>query len=568
MGNGLTNTFLPLRMQLDGLDTNTIGLIISFYFIGMLLGAMYSKNLIKNVGHIRMFSGSVALVAASVLACSLDSSTILWAIARIIAGFCTACTYAAMESWLSESSTKETRGRVLAVYNAIIMIGLFSGQFFIGLFEISGSELFILAGIIFSFALIPVALSKNKAPEIIEVIPMSLLKLYKISPLGVVSCFTAGATYYAVMSLLPVVGKHYGFESFTISLYVGIAILGGFFLQFPIGYLSDRFDRRTILLFLLVISAIADFVVSLLDPSNGLWLIFLATTITSGIISCIYPISISQTFDQLKQSEMVSAMGSMIMAFSIGGVIGPYSASLLMTTFGDTALFYCLAIVQLSLAMFVLYRMKIRDALPVDEQEAFVMQASAFAAPAELDPRAEYIDNSAPSIEAETATSIAETDPVAAVKLVRAIAIANPQLAEEVVAAVVNVDGIDVLRLYQVMSEATPNKILDVTRAIVVEKPELAEELIKKLNGWYPEQVVPVAIEIGRVLPELRLEMAKIAVDSAPESATQIREYYMQLLNEEQEAMRPADREEFDEKDMENLVLHLVNICSNNKSKG
>jgi hypothetical protein len=264
---------------------------------------------------------------------------------------------------------------------------------------------------------------------------------------------------------------------------------------------------------------------------------------------------------------MVSAMGSMIMAFAIGGVIGPYSASLLMNTFGDNALFYCLAFVQLLLAGFVRYRMQISDALPITDQENFVMQTAAMVAPVDLDPRTEYIDNSPPSVEAETVSNFAETDPQTAINLVRVIAIANPQLAEEVVAAVVCVEGIDVLRLYQVMSEAVPNKVLDVTRAIVVEKPELAEVLIKKLTTWHPEQVVSVAIEIGRVLPELRLEMARIAVENSPESATQVREYYMQLLSEEQETMRPADREEFDERDMENLILELVKICSNNTLK-
>ena len=567
MGNGLTNTFFPLRMQLNGLGTDSIGLIISVYFIGMLLGAMYSKYLIKNVGHIRVFSGSVAVVAASVLICALNDDIIAWSLARTIAGFCTAGTYAAMESWLSESSTKETRGRVLAVYNATVIMGLFSGQFFIGLFEITSNDLFIIAGIVFASALIPIALSKITAPEVLDVTSMSLFKLYKLSPLGVVSCFTAGAIYFSVMSLLPIVGTHYGFENFTISLYVGIAILGGFFLQFPIGYLSDRFDRRTVLLYILIISVATNIIISFLDPENGLWPIFLATTITSGIISCIYPLSISQTFDQLKQSEMVSAMGSMIMAYAIGGIVGPYSISLLMNIFGDNVLFYCLALVQLLLSGFVIYRMSISEALPIEDQESFVMQTGAIAAPVDLDPRTEYIDSSVPSVEAETVSSIAETDPITAIRLVRAIAIANPQLAEEVVAAVVNVEGIDILRLYQVMSEAVPNKVLDVSRAIVVERPDLAEELIKKLVGWYPEQVVPVAIEIGRVLPELRLEMAKIAVENAPESATQIREYYMQLLNEEHDAIRPADREEFDERDMENLVLELVKICSVNPSK-
>jgi MFS family permease len=554
-------------MQVNGLQTDTIGLIISIYFVGMLLGAMYSKNLIKKVGHIRMFSGSVAAVAVSVLICGLNNDIVVWSSARLIAGFCTACTYAAMESWLSESATKETRGRVLAIYNATVIAGLFSGQLFIGFFDLVSNDLFIIAGIIFAIALIPIALSKISAPEIIDVPSMSLFKLYKLSPLGVVTCLTAGVTYVAIMNLLPVVGQHYGFESFTISLYIGIAILGGFLLQFPIGYLSDRYDRRTILFYLLIISATADIIASLLNPANGLWPIFLATTITSGIISCLYPISISQTFDQLKQGEMVAAMGSMIMAFAIGGVIGPFAVSLLMNTFGNGTLFYCLAAVQLLLAVFVMYRMKVSEALPIEDQESFVMQTAAMAAPADLDPRTEYVDYSAPSIEAETVSNFAETNPRDAISLVRAIAIANPQLAEEVVAAVVSVEGIDVLRLYQVMSEAVPNKVLDVTRAIVIEKPELAEVLIKKLTAWYPEQVVPVAIEIGRVLPELRLEMARIAVENAPESATQIREYYMQLLNEEQQALRPADREEVDEKDLEHLIVELVKICSIDRVK-
>ena len=567
VGNGLTNTFFPLRMQLNGLGTDSIGLIISVYFVGMLLGAMYAKYLIKNVGHIRVFSGSVAVVAGSVLLCALNDDIVVWSFARTITGICTAGAYAAMESWLSESSTKNTRGRVLGVYNAIVIVGLFSGQFFIGLFEIASNDLFIIAGMIFASALIPIALSRITAPEVLDVTSMSLLKLYRLSPLGVISCFTAGAIYFSVMSLLPIVGSHYGFENFTLSLYVGIAILGGFFLQFPIGYLSDRFDRRTVLLYILIVSIVVNIIIGFLDPQNGLWPIFLATTITSGIISCIYPLSISQTFDQLKQSEMVSAMGSMIMAYAIGGIVGPYTISLLMSIFGDSALFYCLAVVQLLLSAFVIYRMSISEALPIEDQENFVMQTGAIAAAVDLDPRTEYIDHSAPSIEAETVTNLAETDPITAIRLVRAIAIANPQLAEEVVAAVVNVEGIDILRLYQVMSEAVPNKVLDVSRAIVVERPDLAEELIKKLVGWYPEQVVPVAIEIGRVLPELRLEMAKIAVENAPDSAKQIREYYMQLLNEEHDAMRPADREEFDERDMENLILELVKICSVSPSK-
>lgn len=545
LGNGLINVLIPVRMGLDGMDTNTIGTVLSLYFVGMLLGAIYSKYLIKRAAHIRVFAGCVSLSAVSILICSLFSDPILWGGMRIVIGFCNACAFTAMESWLSESSTKETRGKVLAAYTAVVLSGLFFGQFFMNIASPEGSTLFVFSGILLCAAVIPMVLSRNSGPAISEVSSMSLLALYKVSPLGVVSCLVSGVIYSATFNLLPVFAKDYGIVDFQLSLYVGAAILGAFLLQFPVGYLSDRFDRRTVLAILLFISAVADFSVPVLASQNILWAVFLGTAITCGIISCTYPLSISEAFDKLRQSEMVAAMGSMILAFSIGGVLGPYTASIAMDYYGNAALFYSVALIQLLLAGFVMYRMAVREALPVEDQEHFVMQGASITASVELDPRTEYIEQQPElSSEAETAVSIAETDPAAAVKMARAIAMANPVLGVEVAAAVATVHGIDVLRLYEVMKEAVPDQILAVTRAVVTVRPELAYELVSKLAEWYPEQVVSVAAEIGRALPEQRIEMAKVAVEYAPESVAEVAEYYAQVLAEEHEAVRPADRED------------------------
>ncbi|WP_425411394.1 MFS transporter [Neptunomonas japonica] len=545
LGNGLINVLIPVRMGLDGMDTNTIGTVLSLYFVGMLLGAIYSKNLIKRAAHIRVFAGCVSLGAVSILICSLFSDPILWGGMRIVIGFCNACAFTAMESWLSESSTKETRGKVLAAYTAVVLSGLFFGQFFMNIASPEDSTLFVFSGILLCAAVIPMVLSRNSGPAISEVSSMSLLALYKISPLGVVSCLVSGVIYSATFNLLPVFAKDYGIVDFQLSLYVGAAILGAFLLQFPVGYLSDRFDRRTVLAIILFISAIADFSVPVLASQDILWAVFLGTAITCGIISCTYPLSISEAFDKLRQSEMVAAMGSMILAFSIGGVLGPYTASIAMDYYGNAALFYSVALIQLLLAGFVMYRMAVREALPVEDQEQFVMQGASITASVELDPRTEYIEQQPElSSEAETAVSIAETDPAAAVKMARALAMANPVLGVEVAAAVATVHGIDVLRLYEVMKEAVPDQILDVTRAVVTVRPELAYELVSKLAEWYPEQVVPVAAEIGQALPEQRVEMAKVAVEYAPESVAEVAEYYAQVLAEEHEAVRPADRDE------------------------
>jgi len=545
LGNGLINVLLTVRMDLDGFNTDVIGLVLSLYYVGMLLGALYSKTLIARAGHIRMFAGCVAVAAVSILICSLFSDGVLWGAMRLLIGFCNACAFTAMESWLSDGSSKDNRGKVLAVYNAVVLAGLFGGQFLMNVASPGEATLFVVAGILLCASIVPMVLSNNSGPLIENVESMSLLKLYRISPLGVVSCVASGLIYSALFNLLPVFAGDHGIVDLQLSLYVGAAILGAFLLQFPVGYLSDSYDRRTVLLVLLAISATMNVVVVALASAQAFSVLFVATAISAGIVACTYPLSIAEVFDRLRQNEMVAAMSSMILAFSVGGVLGPYSASIVMEYFGSDALFYYLAIVQLQLAVFVLYRMGARHALPINQQEQFVMQAAAVTASVELDPRSEFVEQTQRlTTEAETAVSIAEFDPAAAVKMARAVALYDPALGVGVAAAVATVDGIDVLRLYEVMKEVLPGKISEITQAIITTRPELGYQLVSKMAEWYPEQVVDVAAEIGQAIPELRVAMARAAIAAAPESATQVAEYYASVLAEEHDAVRPADRGE------------------------
>lgn len=340
-----------------------------------------------------MFAGCVSFGAVSILICSLYAEPLLWGAMRVVMGFCIACAFTAMESWLSDSSSKETRGQVLAIHNAVMLAGLFGGQFFMNVTSPQDNALFVIAGILLCTAVIPMVLSRHAGPVVEDVRSMSLRLLYKRSPLGVVSCLVSGMIYSALFSLLPIFAKEYDIIGFQLSLYMGAAILGAFILQFPVGYLSDRFDRRTVLLVLLIISAIADIAITVFASSSIEWAMFIATAVTSGIIACTYPVSITEAFDKLRQSEMVSAMGSMILAFAIGGIIGPYSASLVMNSFGGVALFYFLAVTQLLLACFVIFRMIARKALPISEQEQFVMQGTTVSSAVVLDPRTAYNTN-------------------------------------------------------------------------------------------------------------------------------------------------------------------------------
>jgi MFS family permease len=544
LGNGLINVLLPVRMGFEGWDTDTIGLVLSLNFVGMLLGGLYARHLIGRSGHIRMFAGCLALGAVSILICSLYTDAMLWGAMRISIGFCNACAFTAMESWLSESSTKENRGKVLGFYQVIFLMALFFGQFLMNLASPGSTMLFVLSGILLCASIIPIVLSRNSGPTVEEVEPMSLLRLFRISPLGVVCCLISGLIYSSSFSMLPVFASGYGIVDFDLSLYMGAAIMGAFILQFPIGYLSDRFDRRSVLLIILIISALTGFSVTLMADQNWFWPMSVATGLTCGIIACTYPMSISESFDNLRQNEMVAAMGCLIMAFAIGGIVGPYSTAIIMDLFGYASLFWFLGVIQLLLCVFVVYRMFAREALPVEQQEPFVMQGAAASAIVGLDPRTEYQEQEQPlSPEAVMASEIADSDPAAAVKMTRAVALSTPDKGAEMAGAVATVEGIDVLRLYEVMLEAVPEQILTITSAIVTTKPELAYELISWLALSHPEEVVEVAAQIGSTIPELRLEMARVAVEAAPELAVEVADYYARVLAQEYEAVRPADRE-------------------------
>jgi MFS family permease len=559
LANGLINVLLPVRMGLDNVSTDTIGMVLSLYFVGLLLGALFSINLIKRAGHIRMFAGCVTLGAISILICSLFSETLLWGAMRVVLGFCNACAFTALESWLSSSSSKNTRGKILAVYNAVVLGGLFGGQFLMNLAKPQDTTLFVLSGILLCAAVLPLLMSKHAGPVVEEVTTMSLRALFKISPLGVVTCLVSGAIYSAAFNLLPIFANEYNIVDFQLSLYIGTAIFGAFLLQFPVGLLSDKYDRRTVLFSLLMISALVDIAMPTFALSEDLSAIFIGTAITCGIISCTYPLSISEVFDKLRHTEMVAGMGCMILVFSVGGIIGPYTASVVMSAFGGISLFYFLGVIQLLLAIFVIYRITMRKALPADEQENFVMQGSAFSSIIELDPRIDYIETVQPvSAEMKTILSVAKTNPAAAIKLVQEISKTNPVLALDIAKAMADIPNIDVLRLYEVMKEAIPNQVIDITRELAMAKPEMAYEILNEFSDSDPMKVELMAAEIGRDLPELRAQMAKIAMEAAPDSAVQVAEYYAEILAEEREEIRPIDRDEdTSEEDIVNLVSEL-----------
>jgi MFS family permease len=402
LGNGLIGILLPIQLGAEHISPETTGLIMSAYYGGFMLGSMYGQVVIQRVGHIRAFAAFAALMTVTVMICALAFNPALWAVLRALMGFCMAALYATIESWLNVRSSNDNRGQVLSMYMVTSYLASFLGQFLVNARETKGVELFCLGALLTSLSLIPVVMTRVSGPEIGKIKPLKLAQLYRASPLGVAATCGAGLLSGGFYGLGAVYANELGLSVFQVSLFMGMPVFGGLALQWPIGRLSDRYDRRTVLLFILIGTMIASFTLSILSyTAAALTLLLVAGTFLGGFLATIYPISVAHAFDYIDRSEMISANSSMLLIWSIGATAGPLIASLVMGRVGSSGLFYYLTIIALLLAIFTRYRMGARVARPANEQTSFVAVGSTSAIAGALDPRTDplpefYYDDTDP----------------------------------------------------------------------------------------------------------------------------------------------------------------------------
>ncbi len=545
MGNGLMFIIVPVRMNIAGLPTDTIGLVISLYFLGLLVGALYGRHLIARVGHIRVFAACAALATASTMLHTLWSDTLLWGVLRAIVGFCNAILFITMESWLSESSTSANRGKVLGSYQFVIYLGLASGQMLMNVSNLDSPNLFIIASMLLCLCMIPILMSRSGGPRLTEQETMPFKRLYQTSPLGVVGCLMAGITLSAFYNMGAVYAAKIGLNTTQISLFMGAAMIGGLILQFPVGKLSDRFDRRTVLVITLLSSCLLAVILPLLAEHQQFYLMLICSALISGTLACIYPIALADAFDRLKTSEMVAASGSLVLAYAIGGILGPYSASILMEKLGPSALFGYLSITSLLLISFIMYRMSKRAAVPEALQESFVMQGVSPMV-TELDPRTDYHEVFSFSTTAETAivlveenpenaveiaTNVALSQPECAVEIARAIGFYFPDLAQELAQSMVQTLPEYHIQLLAVLSESSPTaapflgrmaaqRVLELSGSSI----EIEHRLLHLAHEWVdkaPQKAADIVATISQIVTEPTAEfvtkMISLAVAAAPD---------------------------------------------------
>lgn len=386
-GSGLLGTLLAVRMTMEGFQTQFIGPILAFHSLGFVIGTRSAVGIIRRVGHIRSFAAFAAIASCSALLHPMEVNGFAWAALRMVTGFCSAGLMMVMESWINDRTSNEMRGTIMAFYMATNYLAQGAGQFTLGFGDPGTTYLFMVSAVLISASLVPLALTRSKAPLIEQHEPMGLKKLYGVAPIGIVGAFLGGCTMSGYLAVLPVYAQQAEFSVSEISVLMGCSVMFGMVFQWPVGHLSDRHDRRAMVV-LLALLAVLCVVPLILGRSTDFLTLLLLGGLFVGMAGTVYPMCVALTNDYLEPHQMVSASASLLLIFGIGTVVGPIGGSLAMEFLGGHGLFMFTAGTMGLLALYGLYRYRVAKRIPVEQQQAYVPVAtSGTPVIMEIDPR-------------------------------------------------------------------------------------------------------------------------------------------------------------------------------------
>jgi MFS family permease len=368
LGNGLQGTLLGVRGSIEGMSPQTMSWVMTGYFVGFLFGSQLTPNMIRRVGHVRVFAALGSLVSACLILYAAWTNPYFWFLLRIIVGFCFSGIYVVAESWLNDSSSNETRGQTLSAYLIVQMMGIVLAQAVLNFADPSGYMLFIIISVVVSLSFAPILLSVSPAPQFQTSKRMTLSQLWSISPLGVVGQFFLGAIFAALFGMASVYGTERGLTVKDISLFVAAIYFGGMILQYPIGWVSDRMDRRVLIFIVCSIGTFFSFAANLSD--NFIWLLIVAFII-GGVSNPLYSLYIAYTNDNLEHDDMASASGGLIFLTGIGAIFGPSIVGWLLDAYGAASYFWFIGSVMAIMGSYALYRMTQTSSTAVEDTNAY-----------------------------------------------------------------------------------------------------------------------------------------------------------------------------------------------------
>ncbi|MFN2382320.1 MAG: MFS transporter [Guyparkeria sp.] len=411
-GSGLLATLLGLRAAEEGFSDGTIGLVMSAFYIGYVLGTLTIPAIIRRVGHIRTFAALAAISSAAAILHGLWVDPWFWMLLRLINGVTLLGLYMVIESWINEKVTTH-RGQVFGIYMMISLFAYGAGQFLISLYGPMEVSTFAIVGLLFSLGLVPIALTRVSQPPPMETTRLPVRELFRLAPTGVIGAAMSGVITGTIYGMAAVYANRVGLPDAQVATFVAAIIVGGGLLQWPIGRLSDGRDRRYVLIVIAAIGGVFSVLLAMQDWFPG-WSLFALALVFGGFSFSLYAISVAQTNDRLSSDQVLEGTRGLLMVNGAGSVVGPLISGLAMGWFGAAGfpLFVLAALGAMILLVF--WRILIDDPVPDDERGDYVFTHRTSAAGLELDPRAsedetEIQPTSEPANEA--APPIYETDP-------------------------------------------------------------------------------------------------------------------------------------------------------------
>ena len=369
-GQGLQFTLLPVRASLEDFSTVAIGTIGAAYFLGFTVGCLKSGELLRRVGHIRVFLAMSAVASAAPLIHGLVVEPIVWGVLRFLTGFCLASLYIVIESWLNERSTNANRGVIFSTYSMITLTMMAAGQMMNLLYSPTGLQLFVIASILFSIGAVPIALSVSPSPAQPASTKTDIPMLFRTSPSGTVGCFAVGLANGAFWGLAPVYASAIGNAVSMAAWFMAAAIIGGAILQWPLGLLSDALGRRKVLVVVCILGSVAGLALALLAPQFGVISVIVLGGIWGAFAFPMYSIAVAYANDYADHGDYVKVSAGLLLVYGMGAIIGPFVASALITIRGGDGLFLFTAVVHVLLIGFIAYRF-IKEGSQAEQPIAF-----------------------------------------------------------------------------------------------------------------------------------------------------------------------------------------------------
>jgi MFS family permease len=381
LGAGLQGTLLGLRATLEGFPTPVTGVIMSCYYVGYLLGTSAAPRMLRQIGHIRVFAALAAIASASILVQAAFVQSFIWAVMRLTSGVCFAGIYVVAESWLNDRASQTNRGRLLAVYMLVLYVGLGAAQFLLILANPSTPTPFMLVSVLISLSMVPIVVSAQPVPELATPKKVRYRELYRNSPLGVVAVSVSGMISAIVFSMGPVYARLSGLGNSGIATFMAVSILAAVVTQYPVGRLSDRTDRRTVIAAVCTLATIvAGSIVAFGEMPRAVFLLLAA--LFSGFALTLYSLAVSHVNDKLEPAQMVAASSALLRLNGGAAAIGPVLAGSLIAAFGPQAYFATLATLTGVLTIYDLWRKSRRKPVPSAQKGPFInAQPQGMAAP-------------------------------------------------------------------------------------------------------------------------------------------------------------------------------------------